>query len=66
MSMTQNIRFLLCSKDMQTFMEANKIGSIPKLFDIKIDKLVLMPDFPFRLLDEWITLRDKYNFLNEN
>lgn len=66
MSITQNIRFLLCSKDMQIFMESNKIGSIPKLFDIKIDKLVLMPDFPIRLLDEWIILRDRCNFLNEN
>jgi hypothetical protein len=51
---------------MHEFMEANKIMSIPGLFEIKIDKLVLLPTFPYRLLDEWISLRDKYNYLSEN
>lgn len=57
---------LFCSRDMHLFMEANNIQSIPRLFDIKIDELVLLPDFPYRLLDEWVTLRDRFNFLNEN
>ncbi len=57
---------LFCSRDMHMFMEANNIQSIPRLFDIKIDELVLLPDFPYRLLAEWVTLRDRFNFLNEN
>jgi hypothetical protein len=47
-------------------MEAHQIPSIPELFEIRINSLVLMPDFPYRLLEEWVSLRDKYNFLNEN
>lgn len=64
--MIRNSRLLFCSKDMHKFMEANNINSIPQLFQIKINKLIMMPDFPFRLLEEWVELRDKFNYLGEN
>jgi hypothetical protein len=64
--MTRNSRLLFCSRDMHKFMEANCITSVAQLFEIKIEKLVLMPNFPYRLLEEWLTLRDKFNFLCEN
>lgn len=64
--MTQNTRMLFCSRDMHTFMEANEIDSIPELFSISIEQLVTKSDFPYRLLSEWVLLRDKYNFLHEN
>ena len=64
--MTQNTRLLFCSRDMHLFMEANDIFSIPLLFEIEIGKLILMPDFPYRLLEEWLMLRDRFNFLHEN
>lgn len=51
---------------MHKFMEANEINTIPELFEISIEELITKPDFPFRLLTEWVTLRDKFNFLHEN
>jgi len=47
-------------------MEANSIKSVGQLFEIAIDDLVLMPDFPYRLLKEWVSLHDKFNLLCEN
>jgi hypothetical protein len=47
-------------------MEANDIKTVPMLFQIPLNTLVLKPDFPYRLLQEWVLLRDKYNFLSEN
>ncbi len=64
--MTQNTRLLFCSNDMHKFMEANDINTIPQLFEVRIDELITKPDFPYRLLNEWVTLRDKFNFLHEN
>lgn len=64
--MVKNGRLLFCSRDMHKFMEANCITSIQKLFDISIDELVQMPNFPYRLLNEWVSLRDKFNLLIEN
>lgn len=64
--MSNNTRFLMCSKDMHSFMEAHNISSIPSLFEIALHDLVVMPDFPYRLLLEWVSLRDKYNLLFEN
>ena len=63
---TQNAKLLYCSYDMQNFMDSNNIQSIPRLFDIKIDQLVQKPDFPYRLLEEWLMLRDRLSFLSEN
>lgn len=64
--MTKNSRLLFCSSGMHEFMEANEIKSIKELFEIPIDELVLMPNFPYRLLREWVSLRDKFNLLIEN
>ncbi|MCW3115108.1 MAG: hypothetical protein JWR18_3504 [Segetibacter sp.] len=64
--MGTNSRLLFCSRDMHKFMEANGITSIQQLFEISIDNLVLMQSFPFRLLKEWVSLRDKFNLLIEN
>ena len=64
--MTTNSRLLFCSRDMHKFMEANSIKSVGQLFEIAIDDLVLMPDFPYRLLKEWVSLHDKFNLLCEN
>ena len=64
--MIKNSRLLFCSCDMHKFMEANKITSIQKLYEIPIKELVMMPDFPYRLLEEWVCLRDKFNLLIEN
>lgn len=64
--MIGNSRLLFCSRDMHKFMEANFIASIHDLFSIAIDDLVSMPDFPYRLLNEWVSLRDRYNLLIEN
>ncbi|MDB5250622.1 MAG: hypothetical protein JWQ40_5016 [Segetibacter sp.] len=64
--MTTNSRLLFCSKDMHKFMEANELSTVEQLFEIPIDKLVLRPDFPYRLLHEWVMLRDKFNLLWEN
>ncbi|HEX8460016.1 MAG TPA: hypothetical protein VF623_01245 [Segetibacter sp.] len=61
-----NSRLLFCSRDLHVFMEANSIKSVQQLFDISIDSLVMKPDFPYRLLIEWVTLRDKFNLLHEN
>jgi hypothetical protein len=63
---SSNSRLLLCSKDMHIFMEANDIQGVNHLFEISLHDLVLMPDFPYRLLKEWVSLRDKYNLLCEN
>jgi hypothetical protein len=65
-SMTHNSRLLFCSRDMHRFMEANGITSIQALFEISIDELVKMSNFPHRLLKEWVSLRDKFNLLCEN
>ena len=51
---------------MHKFMEGNHICSVTQLFEIKIDRLIVMPDFPYRLLEEWVLLRDRFNFLGEN
>lgn len=64
--MVKNSRLLFCSRDMHEFMEVNNITSIQNLFEIPIDSLVLMSNFPYRLLSEWVTLRDKFNLLIEN
>ncbi|WP_147204290.1 hypothetical protein [Segetibacter aerophilus] len=64
--MVHNSRLLLCSRDMHKFMEANQISSIKNLFEISIVDLVQMPNFPLRLLAEWVTLRDLFNLLIEN
>ena len=64
--MVKNSRLLFCSRDMHKFMEANEITSIQKLFEISIDELVTMTNFPYRLLNEWVQLRDKFNLLFEN
>lgn len=64
--MVRNSRHLFCSREMHKFMEAHEITSIRQLFDIKLSELVLLPDFPFRLLDEWVILRDKFHVLCEN
>lgn len=64
--MVNNSRLLFCSRDMHIFMEANEITSIQKLFEISIDELVQMQNFPYRLLKEWVSLRDKFNLLIEN
>lgn len=64
--MVKNSRLLFCSRDMHLFMEANDIPTIQNLFEISIAELVMMQNFPYRLLTEWVTLRDKYNLLVEN
>ncbi len=64
--MVSNSRLLFCSREMHKFMEANYIRSVHDLFAISIDQLVAMPDFPYRLLTEWVSLRDRYNLLIEN
>lgn len=64
--MVKNARLLFCSREMHEFMEANEIASVQKLFEIPIDQLVLMSNFPYRLLTEWVSLRDKFNLLIEN
>ena len=64
--MVKNSRLLFCSRDMHKFMEANSITSIQNLFEISIDELVMMQNFPYRLLKEWVSLRDKFNLLIEN
>ncbi len=64
--MVKNSRLLFCSRDLHKFMEANEITSVKNLFDISIDQLVMMSNFPYRLLNEWLTLRDKFNLLCEN
>jgi hypothetical protein len=64
--MVKNSRLLFCSRDMHVFMESNEIMSIQKLFEIPIDQLVVMSNFPYRLLTEWVSLRDKFNLLFEN
>ncbi len=64
--MTRNTQLLMCSEDMHRFMEAHQINSIPELFELSLSNMVLMPDFPFRLLIEWMSLRDKFNLLFEN
>jgi len=61
-----NSRLLFCSRELHKFMEANSINSIPQLFAIPIDTLIKKRDFPHRLLNEWVTLRDKFNLLHEN
>lgn len=65
-SMVKNSRLLFCSRDMHKFMEANDITSIQQMFEIPIDQLVLMSNFPYRLLTEWVSLRDRFNLLVEN
>ncbi len=47
-------------------MEANEITSIQNLFKISIDELLQMSNFPYRLLTEWVSLRDRFNLLIEN
>ena len=61
-----NSRLLYCSRDLHKFMEANDIESIQELFKIQLDSLIRRPDFPHRLLTEWVTLRDRFNLLHEN
>jgi hypothetical protein len=61
-----NSRLLFCSRDLHKFMEANDIENIRELFNIPINSLIRRPDFPHRLLNEWVTLRDRFNLLNEN
>lgn len=64
--MITNTRLLFYSQDMHKFMEAHNINSIAQLFDIPLYNLVIMPGFPYRLLNEWVFLRDKFNFLGVN
>lgn len=64
--MLKNSKLLYCSRQMHQFMEANYIASMQKLFEISLCDLILMPNFPPRLLNEWVLLRDKFNVLCEN
>lgn len=64
--MTYNTQLIMCSKEMRRFMDKNYLISFEDLFEIPLDKLVIMPDFPYRLLGEWVLLRDKFNLLCEN
>jgi hypothetical protein len=64
--MVKNSRLLFCSREMHKFMEANEIASIQNLFQISIDELLQMSTFPYRLLTEWLSLRDRFNLLIEN
>jgi hypothetical protein len=64
--MVNNSRLLFCSSDMHKFMGANEITSIQNLFEISIGHLLQMPNFPYRLLTEWVSLRDRFNLLIEN
>ena len=64
--MTYNTHLILCSKDMHGFMQKNFINNFDDLFQIPLNKLVLIPNFPYRLLIEWVLLRDKFNLLCEN
>jgi hypothetical protein len=47
-------------------MEANEITSIQHLFEISIEELLQISTFPYRLLTEWLSLRDRFNLLIEN
>ena len=51
---------------MRRFMDTNYLVSFEDLFEIALEKLVIMPDFPYRLLSEWVLLRDKFNLLCAN
>ena len=51
---------------MHKFMEANEITSIQNLFEISVEELLQMSNFPYRLLTEWVFLRDRFNLLIEN
>ena len=64
--MTKNSALLFCSRDMHKFMEANSIKSVKQLFQIPLSQVILMEDFPYRLLEEWVTLKDRFQVLCEN
>jgi len=64
--MVKNSRLLFCSREMHKFMEANEITSIQNLFEISVEELLQMSNFPYRLLTEWVFLRDRFNLLIEN